>query len=228
MGCVIEPRKLIRGNPGFGTEHGSRAWIPSADLVWYGAIMRAAFLALGLLLSQVPLVVLPCVPGDSTVACKCKQGTPAACAELAKANPEALKGILRLAAMAQAAQETGKATEVEKAQAIDSTGCGSGQDPNEKQECTGQWHHIISKTVWYALENHAVLRGKYTYRDPRFVARGKDPNAHCGYQDWHRAIDKEIRAWLETNRRATAEQFEAFLRELHARPEMRARFPDGL
>jgi len=191
--------------------------------------MRGALLALSLLLSQVPPVVLPCVPGDSTVVCKCKQGTPAACAELAKVNPELLKGILRLAVMAQAAQEAGKAKEAGKAEAqiIDSTGCGSGQDPNEKQECTGQWHHIISKAVWYALEHHQMLRGKYTYRDPRFVAQGKDLKAHCVYPDWHRALDKEVAAWLDEFRDATAEQFEAYLRELYARPELRARFPNG-
>jgi hypothetical protein len=189
--------------------------------------MRAALLALTLLLSQVPPVLLPCVPGDSTVACKCKQGSPAACADLAKVNPETLKGILRLMEMAQAAQESGKTDAKEKAADAVDTGCGSGQDPNEKEECTGQSHHIISKAVWYALENHAVLRGKYTYRDDRFVAQAKDLKAHCGWQKWHRAIDDEIRTWLETHGKATAEQFEAYLRDLYARPELRARFPNG-
>jgi len=96
---------------------------------------------------------------------------------LTQVNPEILKGILRLAAMAQASQEVERATETEKAKglAIESTGCGSGQDPNEKQECSGNAHHIISKVVWYALEQHQ-------YRDPRFVAQGKDLQAHCGYQ----------------------------------------------
>jgi len=189
--------------------------------------MRIVLLAL--ILSQVPPVVLPCVPGDSTVVCKCKQATPAACAELAKVDPEVLKGILRLAVMAQAAQEAERAQEADraKAQIIDSTGCGSGQDPREKQECAGQWHHIISKTVWYALEQHRVLKGKYTYRDRRFVAQGKDLKAHCGYQDWHRDLDAEIAAWLKKFDEATEQEFEAYLRELYARPELRARFPGG-
>jgi hypothetical protein len=171
-------------------------------------------------------VVLPCVPGDSTLACKCKLGTPAACAELAKVEPETLKGILRLAAMAQAAQEAEK-SKAKAADAVDTGGCGSGQDPNEKQKCTGQWHHIISKMVWYALEKHPVLGGKYSYRDPRFVARAKDLKAHCGWQDWHRDLDKEIAAWIEQNEKATAQQFEAYLREVYARPELQLRFPNG-
>ncbi|HEY8210243.1 MAG TPA: Wall-associated protein precursor [Myxococcaceae bacterium] len=144
-------------------------------------------------------------------------------------NPETLKGLLRLAAMAQAAQEAGKANEAEKAeaQAVDSTGCGNGQDPNEKQECTGQNHHLISKVVWYALEQHSMLRGKYIYRDPKFVARAKDLKSHCGYQNWHRDLDEAIRAWLQEHPEAGAKEFEAFLRELYARPELNARFPNG-
>jgi hypothetical protein len=191
--------------------------------------MYAPLLALGFLLSQVSPIVLPCAPGDSTVVCKCKQRSLTACTELANVKPETLKGILRLATMAQAAQEAGKANETGKAkgQTIDSTGCGSGQDPNEKQECTGQWHHIISKAVWYALERHDVLRGKYTYRDPRFVTQAKDLKAHCGWEGWHRNLDKEIAAWLDKYRDATVERFEAYLREVYARPELHARFPNG-
>jgi hypothetical protein len=193
--------------------------------------MHGPLLALGLLLSQVPPMLLPCVPGDSTVVCKCKQGTPAVCAELAKVDPEALKGILRLAAMAQAAQESGKANSKEKsADVVDAGGCGSGQDPNDddaKQKCTGQLHHIVGMTVWKTLEVHRLLRGHYTYRDPRFVARAKDLQAHGGWQEWHRAIDSEIKAWIQKFTQATPEEFEAFLREVYNRPELRARFPNG-
>jgi hypothetical protein len=188
--------------------------------------MFAGLLALSLLISQVPVVPLPCVPGDSTVVCKCKQASPTACAELAKVNAETLQGLLRAAAMVEGA----KKAEQEKAKAadvVDAGGCGSGQDPNEKQECTGQWHHIISRLVWYALEEHPVLKGKYTYRDSRFVTQGKDPKAHCGWPDWHRDIDKEIAAWVRKSRDATPEEFEAYLREVYARPELRARFPNG-
>ncbi|HEY8212433.1 MAG TPA: hypothetical protein VIG99_33350, partial [Myxococcaceae bacterium] len=117
--------------------------------------MNAVLLAFGFLLSDVPPVPVPCSPEvDNTVVCKCKQGSPAACESLAKTYPEMLKGILRLSAMAQAAQEAEKA----KAEIVDRTGCGSGQDPNEKQECTGQSHHIISSKVWQELELHKILR----------------------------------------------------------------------
>ena len=186
--------------------------------------MHAVFLAVTLFLSEVPSVPVPCNPEvDNTVVCKCKGGAIAACDALAKTYPETLKGILRMAAMAKAAQEAEKA----KAQVVDSIGCGSGQDPNEKQECTGQWHHIISKAVWYALEQHRVLKGKYTYRDRRFAAQGKDLKAHCGYQDWHRDLDAEIATWLRKFGEATEQEFEAYLRELYARPELRVRFPNG-
>jgi len=188
--------------------------------------MQAALFALALLLSQIPLVLLPCIQSDSTAVCHCKQGMASACAALTEAEEEMLKGLARAAAMVKAAQEAQKAQKA-KAQVTDSTGCGSGQDPNEKQECTGQGHHILSKTVWYALERHDVLRGKYTYRDPRFVTHAKDLKAHCGWQGWHRAIDDEIVAWLDTYGKATAEQFEAYLREVYARPELRVRFPNG-
>jgi hypothetical protein len=189
--------------------------------------MHAAFLVLGILLSQVPPVLLPCVPGDSTVVCKCKQGTPAACAELATVNPEALKGILRMAAMAQAAQEAGKAKE--KAADAADTGCGGGQEPHddEKTKCTGQWHHIISMTVWKALERHPVLKGQYTYRDSRFITHAKDVKAHCGWEGWHRRVDREVAKWVEDTAEATAQQFEAYLRQVYSRPELLERFPNG-
>jgi hypothetical protein len=58
-----------------------------------------------------------------------------ACSALAASDEETLKGLLRAAWMAHAAQEAEKG----KAQAADvvDTGCGSGQDPNEKEECSG-------------------------------------------------------------------------------------------
>jgi len=190
--------------------------------------MYAGFLAVHLLLPQVPVVLLPCVQSDSTAVCHCKQGMVSACAALTDSEAEMLKGLARAAAMVKAAQDVQK-TQAQATDAVD-TGCGSGQDPNDddaRQKCTGQMHHIISMTVWKALELHLVLRGHYTYRDPHFVAQGKDLKAHCGYQDWHRAIDAEIEAWLKKFTQATMKEFEAYLRDLYARPELRARFPNG-
>jgi hypothetical protein len=190
--------------------------------------MRGVVLALGLLLAQVPAVPIPCNPEvDNTVVCKCKQGSPAACDALAKTYPETLKGILRLAAMAKAAQEIGKTGAKEKAADVVDTGCGSGQDPNEKQECTGQSHHIISMTVWLALERNPSLRGHYTYRDPRFVTQAKDLKAHCGYEGWHRRVDKEIAKWVDERPNLTFQQLEVYLREVYSRAELLARFPNG-
>jgi len=190
--------------------------------------MHAGLLALSLLLSQVPPVLLPCVPSDSTTVCFCKQGMASACETLANSEPETLKGILRLAAMAKAAQEKEQAKE-KAADAVD-TGCGGGsKDPHEddKEKCTGQLHHIISMKVWKELERHLVLKGRYSYRDDRFTTRAKDLKSHCGYQNWHRQVDEEIARWLRDNGKATAEQFEAYLRQVYARPELQARFLNG-
>jgi hypothetical protein len=92
---------------------------------------------------------------------------------------------------------------------------------------SGQLHHVISKRISRALEEHGTLRGHYTERDPRFVTRATDKASHNGYQKWHRDVDDEVINWLERTGKATPEEFETFLRQLYNRPEMRARFPDG-
>jgi len=73
-----------------------------------------------------------------------------------------------------------------------------------------------------------VLKGQYTYRDPRLVTQAKDLEAHCGYQDWHRKLDEEIAKWVRDHAEATAQQFEAYLREVYSRPDLVTRFPNGL
>jgi hypothetical protein len=99
----------------------------------------------------------------------------------------------------------------------------SGESPN----CDGQSHHVISRPIAKALEDHRTLRGLYEPRDERFVAKAKDKASHCGYQEWHRKVDAEVVSWLERNRNATAEQFMSKLREIYNRKEMRERFPNG-
>jgi hypothetical protein len=173
----------------------------------------------GLLLSL--LSQIPCTPAENTVVCGCKQANASACSALGEVNPELAKEILRALAMAKAAQEAGKARE--PAASVD-TGCP--QSPNDNK-CAGQEHHVISHRIAAALAKHKTLSSLYQPRDPRFVARASDLKAHCGYQGWHRSIDEEVTKWLAGNKEATAKQFEAFLRELYARPEMRARFPTG-
>lgn len=94
-------------------------------------------------------------------------------------------------------------------------------------QLAGQLHHAISRPIHKALQGHATLRGVYGARDPRFVLRAVDEAAHRGYQAWHRALDREVVDWLAQNRTATPRQFEAYLRSLYQRPELRQRFPMG-
>ena len=94
---------------------------------------------------------------------------------------------------------------------------------------TGQVHHVISTRIHRALEDHLTLRGIYRARDRRFESRAVDPSAHRGYQTWHRELDDDVVEWLTDpiNRTATREGFEAYLRTLYSRPDLRARFPHG-
>jgi hypothetical protein len=92
---------------------------------------------------------------------------------------------------------------------------------------SGQLHHVISRPIAKELERHLILRGHYTERDPRFVTRAADKAAHNGYQQWHRDVEKEVIDWLKQYDQATPARFEAKLREIYSRPEMRTRFPDG-
>jgi hypothetical protein len=177
--------------------------------------------------------VLPCMPGELSLACTCKQGMGSACVALA--GNDALKAAEVLAeveaaleALEQPSRMAGKGEESKKqqlqvaAQSL-SLSLGSSEPPN----CKGQNHHLISRPIAKALEKHPNLRGLYKPRDPRFVARAKDEPSHCGYQEWHRKVDEEIIDWLDKTSDATPQQFMDKLRELYSRPEMRARFPHG-
>jgi hypothetical protein len=132
-------------------------------------------------------------------------------------------------AVRQVEEERGAASAPKSTDSVD-TGCGSSQSPeqdDEQAKCTGQEHHIISKTVWKELQYRPMLKHQYRYRDPRFVAKAKDLKAHCGYQDWHRKLDHEIAKWIKEQQKLTPEQFDAYLREVYRRPDLRARFPNG-
>ena len=72
---------------------------------------------------------------------------------------------------------------------------------------------------FFAGDELAVLRA---------AAEAADKAAHNGYQKWHRDVDDEVIDWLERYSKATPEEFEAMLRGIYNRPDMRARFPDGL
>ncbi|MFE8605437.1 Wall-associated protein precursor [Archangium violaceum] len=175
---------------------------------------------------------IPCGPREFSDTCKCKQGMATACEALrqtdkkladaleAAARQEARK-VAEAAYAQQGAEESGASdSEVEEAAQVSS-------DSPEPPECTGQNHHIISKRIARALKNHPILKGLYKARDPRFVAQAKDEESHCGYQQWHRDVDREVVEWLREHSKATSRQFEDFLREIYSRPEMLARFPKG-
>jgi hypothetical protein len=173
-----------------------------------------------LLLSWV-LSQVPCAPSGSTVVCQCKQGVASACEVLAETDSELSKQLVRAWAMSKAAKESGKGN------VLVDVGCGQPPDDNDEKECTGQEHHIISKTVWRALEANRNLKGKFAHRDPRYVTRAVDKKAHCGWWGWHKQLDEEIAKWINDRPALTVEQFLAYLRQVYARPELLARFPNG-
>jgi hypothetical protein len=170
---------------------------------------------------------IPCLPDESSVVCHCKAGMLSACTALSQENPQQAAEILaqleRVAALAKVVEEEGQKAEV----ALEAEARAAAADCSEPKECKGQLHHVISRPIAEALEQHKTLRGLYKPRDPRFVTRAVDEKSHCGYQEWHRKVDAEVVQWLKDNRTATQKQFEAFLRGIYDRPLMRARFPNG-
>jgi hypothetical protein len=169
-----------------------------------------------LLLAQVP-----CGPFDLSLVCRCKQGVVSACEALRQTSPALAEQAENAAQAAAVGEGIQKAVEALRAE-----GESSPASP-EPPECKGQLHHVSSRPIAKALEDHATLRGHYKARDPRFVTRAVDEQAHCGYQQWHRDVDEEVINWLADNFEATPKQFEAFLREIYRRPEMLKRFPHG-
>jgi hypothetical protein len=173
-------------------------------------------LLLTLLVAQVP-----CPQGEFSVVCHCKQGRVSACEALRVTHPKLAEAIESALLAVQLEQQAAKAAEAAKA------GAEASSSAPEPPDCKGQKHHVISRPIAKALEEHRTLRGVYKPRDPRFVAQAKDEEAHCGYQRWHREVDEEVIDWLQRRDNASPEQFERFLRELYSRPAMRARFPHG-
>jgi hypothetical protein len=167
------------------------------------------------------LAQVPCEPFETSVVCTCRQGIGSGCEALRQIDPE-LARRLEAAAQGAAALETAR----KAAKEVKVEGESSPASP-EPPECKGQLHHIISRPIAEALEKHPSLRGLYKPRDPRFVSRAMDEKSHCGYQEWHRKVDEEVIAWLRRYPKVTAEQFEAFLREIYSRPDMLKRFPHG-
>ena len=188
------------------------------------------------MLSSLLLMVLTqvaCTPGETSLVCGCKQGMVTACVALV--GDDALKAArvldeveASLEALEQASRMAGKGDENEKQQLqAAAESLSQALDSSEPPQCNGQEHHLISRPIAKRLSKHPTLKGLFKSRDPRFVAEAKDEQAHCGYQEWHRQVDKEVIAWLEEFPKATLKQFMDKLREIYSRPEMRARFPNG-
>ncbi len=188
------------------------------------------------MLSSLLLVVLtqfiPCSPGETSLACYCKQGTVSACVTLAADDARQAAAVLdevvgALEAMEQGLQMAGEGDQdKEKLQAA-AESLSQSLRSAEPPYCKGQQHHPISRLIAKKLAQHSTLKGLFQPRDPRFVTRAKDEKAHCGYQEWHRKVDEEVIGSLEDSPKATPEEFIAKLRAIYSRPEMKARFPHG-
>ena len=173
---------------------------------------------LSLLLALV-LAQVPCAQNELSVVCHCKQGRVSACEALRVTDPRLAEAIEGALLAVKLEEQAAKAAAEAKAE--------SSTSAPEPPDCKGQRHHVISRLIARALERHETLRGLYKPRDSRFVAKAKDEQSHCGYQQWHRQVDDEVIAWLESTEMATPAQFERLLREIYGRPAMRARFPHG-
>ncbi len=160
----------------------------------------------------------------NTMSC-CIQRWPLSAAESCGASAAEIARVLNGArVLHEMTQTEGERLEEEAKEQADAEGA---EDSDEPPDCKGQKHHIISRPIAKALEKHETLRGLYKPRDERFVARAKDKESHCGYQQWHRDVDAEVIGWLRRFPDATRNQFESFLREIYSRPEMLKRFPHG-
>lgn len=171
-----------------------------------------------------------CTPGETSLVCGCKQGMVSACVALAGDDArkaaqvlDEVQGLLEQTAWMTEAGGEGKKRQLEAA----ADSLSQSLDSAEPPQCKGQNHHIISRRIARALEEHPTLKGLFKVRDSRFVSRAKDEQSHCGYQGWHRDVDTEVSEWLKTHPRATLDEFMRKLRDVYARPDMKARFPLG-
>lgn len=162
---------------------------------------------------------VPAVPGEGTLVSSCKQGMLSACEALKQVNPQRAAEIERYAYQARKLAEEAAKT----AEAAEEVADAAPEPP----DCKGEDHHVISRRIARELERHKVLRGLYKPRDKRFVAKAKDEQSHCGYQQWHRDVDQEVVEWLQKYPKATQEEFMQLLRDIYNRKEMLERFPNG-
>ena len=95
-----------------------------------------------------------------------------------------------------------------------------------KVSTSGQKHHLLSKKILDALDEHKVLKGKFTKNQEGFLYQAKDLESHKGYQTWHREYDKKVVGWLEKNQDATEKEFKTFLHNLHQEDWIKDKIPN--
>ncbi|ATB28360.1 Wall-associated protein precursor [Melittangium boletus] len=186
------------------------------------------------MLSSLLLVLLTqaiaCTPGETSLVCSCKAGMVSACVTLAADDTRKAAQVLDQVqeALEQASLMAGEGDE-NKTKQLQATAESLSQSlgSSEPPQCKGQEHHLISRPIARKLEEHSSLKGLYKPRDPRFIARARDEQAHCGYQQWHRDVDEEVIRWLDRYSKATPKDFMDKLRDIYSRPEMKVRFPNG-
>lgn len=189
--------------------------------------MSVVFASLGSAAASSPvyLAQLTCL---NTMDC-CIRNEPLTAAQRCGASSSEITKVLNGAKVLHEATQPEGVTLKEETHAQEGAETAEGAEvSDEPPNCTGQNHHAISRPIAEELEKHGTLRGLYKPRDERFVTRAKDKESHCGYQQWHRDVDKEVIQWLKDEAKATPSQFEHMLREIYARPDMLARFPNGL
>ncbi len=96
----------------------------------------------------------PSTPGETMAGCRCEE----------QIADEAVRLVDKLTAHIRGAEEV-----VRKG---DDAAQAAASDCSEPKECTGQNHHVISRPIARALEDHKTLEGQYKPRDER-LARGE-------------------------------------------------------
>lgn len=89
---------------------------------------------------------------------------------------------------------------------------------------TGQRHHLLSKRIMAALDDHPSLNGSFNRDD--FIYRAINGPAHNGYQKWHIAYDNTVVQWLRSNQNANPAQFRTYLHNLHQEQWLKQRIPN--
>ncbi len=174
--------------------------------------------------SPIYLAQLTCL---DTMTC-CIQQAPLTATQRCGASASEIARVINGARVLHDATQTAGVTLKEEAHAPEGTQADAASEvSDEPPNCTGQNHHIISRPIAEELERHETLRGLYKPRVDRFVARAKDKESHCGYQHWHREVDKEVIEWLRREKTTTPQQFETYLRALYSRKDLLERFPNG-